>query len=198
MTETAEKVLEAATRIFINRGFEGATMQEIADEADINKGLLHYYFKSKENLFHLVIKKVAGQIVPKIDILIESDDPIPEKIRKFVEFYIDLLIQNPYLPAFILSEINLKGQLFMREILHEHKINPMKLLLQIDIEVREGRIRPINPFNLLLNTLSMCIFPFIARPIFREVSGLSEEDYLKLMQLRKNEVVEFILKAITP
>ena len=198
MQKTAKKVVQAATQVFINKGYEGATMQEIANEAGINKGLLHYYFKSKENLFHTVIIGVAGQIAPKIDILIESDESLAFKIQKFVEFYIDLLIKNPYLPAFVLSELNLKGEGFIREVMQEVKLNPMKLFLQIELEIREGKIRAINPFTLIMNTLSMCLFPFIARPIFREITGLTEEDYLKMMEHRKSEVVEFILKAITP
>jgi AcrR family transcriptional regulator len=198
MKNTREKVIEAATEVFTSKGFGSARMQEIADHAGINKGLLHYYFKSKENLFHEVIKTVANKIVPKLDFIINSDDELSVKIGRFVEFYIDLLIDNPYLPAFVLAELNMNGELFAREMLGRNQVNPMKIILQIQMEIQEGKIKPVNPFDLLLNVLSMCIFPFIARPIFKEVTGLTEEDYLKLMQQRKNELTAFILNAIKP
>ena len=198
MENTREKVIEAATEIFTTKGFGSARMQEIADHAGINKGLIHYYFKSKENLFHEVIKNVANKIVPKLDFIINSDEPLQVKIRQFVEFYIDLLIDNPYLPPFVVAELNMNGEVFAKEILGKNKVNPMKILLQIQMEIQEDKIKPINPFDLLLNVLSMCIFPFIARPIFKEASGLTEEDYLKLMQQRKNELTAFILNAIEP
>ena len=72
----------------------------------------------------------------------------------------------------------------------------MKLIMQVQLEVQEKKIKPINPFNLFLNIISLCIFPFIARPIFKEATGLNEEDYMKMMHLRKQEVVDFILNAI--
>ena len=63
----------------------------------------------------------------------------------------------------------------------------MKILLQIQMEIQDGKIKPVNPFNLMINVLSLCIFPFVARPIFKEATGLNEEDYMKIMQLRKKE-----------
>jgi AcrR family transcriptional regulator len=198
MENTKEKVIEAAIQIFIKKGYGGARMQEIADRAGINKGLLHYYFKSKENLFHAVMLKVMQQIAPQIDLLINSEEEIRVKVRQFVELYIDILIQNPHLPAFVLAELNMNGEFFVREIFRKNKINPMKLILQIQMEIADGKLKPVNPFNLLVNILSMCIFPFIARPIFREIAGLSEDDYMKLMVLRKKEVTDFILGAIVP
>jgi len=198
MQKTREKVIESAKTAFIEKGFEGARMQEIADMADINKGLLHYYFKSKENLFHAVVSEVVEKVVPEINILFNDQSPLTSKITNFVDFYIDILSQNPYLPAFVLSEMNMKGRNFIAEILNKYKINPLKLTFQIEKEIREGKIREIHPFNLLLNILSMCIFPFVARPILQEVTGLTEEDYLKLMKLRKKEVSEFIIRAIKP
>lgn len=198
MENTREKVIDAAIHVFIKKGYGGARMQEIADQAGINKGLLHYYFKSKENLFHAVMKKVTNKIDPKLDLLINSEDPIRDKMAQFVSLYIDLLLENPYLPAFVLAELNMNGELFITEIIRENNINPMKLMLQIQMEIEEGKLKPINPFNLMVNVISMCVFPFVARPILREVSGFSEEDYLKLMVLRKKEVTEFVLNAIEP
>jgi len=196
MEDTHQKVLQSARSIFIQKGFEGARMQEIADHAGINKGLLHYYFKSKQNLFQAVFKEVLRQFIPKLNHILNGEKDIKGKIKEFVHIYIDLLLENPYLPAFVLSEINLKGGLFAREIIVEYQINPMNLLLQIQRESEEGKIAFINPFNLFLNILSLSIFPFIVRPIFKEITGVTDEDYFILMEGRKKEVTDFVLKAI--
>lgn len=195
-TNTREIVIEAATQVFIKKGYGSARMQEIADHAGINKGLLHYYFKSKKNLFLAVINTVKDRIAPKVDDLINSDQSLAEKIPQFVDFYMDILIENSFLPLFILSELNLHGEQLIKDIFHKVDVNPMKLLMQIQLEIQEKKIRPIEPFNLILNIISLCVFPFIARPIFKEVTGLKEEDYLKMMHLRKQEVTDFILNAL--
>lgn len=196
--ETRDKVIEAAKQIFIKKGFGGARMQEIADIAGINKGLLHYYFKSKENLFRAVIIQTVKVIAPKLGSLMQNDESVRDKIKKFVEIYIDLLIQNPHLPLFVLAEMNRHEGLFVGDFLKENEINPMKVLVQIQMEMEMGTIRKMNPINLLLNVLSMCIFPFVARPIFMEATGINQQDFLKVMEMRKREVTEFVLNAIEP
>lgn len=196
--DTREKVIEAAKAVFVKKGSEGARMQEIADMAGINKGLLHYYFKTKENLFRAVIMQAMNTIAPKLGNLLHNDDSIKVKIKDFVDLYIDLLIQNPHLPVFILAELHRKEGLFIRDLLQENEINPMKIILQVQMEMEMGKIRKMNPLNLILNILSMCIFPFVARPIFMELIGINQEDFLKVMELRKKEVTEFVLNAIEP
>jgi TetR/AcrR family transcriptional regulator len=196
--DTREKVIEAAKEVFVNKGYGGARMQEIADLAGINKGLLHYYFKSKENLFRAVIIQAVNLIAPKLGHLMKSDKELRVKIREFIELYIDLLIQNPHLPMFVMAEISRHEGLFLRDLMKENEINPMKIMLQIQMEMEMGTIRRMNPLNLLMNILSMCIFPFIAKPIFMEATGINQEDFLKVMELRKKEVTEFVLNAIEP
>jgi TetR/AcrR family transcriptional regulator len=198
MMQSREQIIESAKQVFISKGYGEARMQEIADKAGINKGLLHYYFKSKENLFHAVLKEVIKKIIPKLDLLIKSDETLTEKIEKFVTLYIDLLIENPYLPGFVLSEMNLRGEGFMKEIMQDYDINPIKLMVQVQMEIQAGKIGNINPINLLINIISMCVFPFIARPIFKEISGLNDDDYLQFMKTRKKEIVSFTLSAIKP
>ena len=102
-----EKILNAAQSVFIQKGMDGARMQEIADEAGINKALLHYYFRTKQKLFEAILKKVFSNILPNLMDMVHSDLPIEEKLGIFIENYIDLLMENPYLPNFILKENHL-------------------------------------------------------------------------------------------
>ena len=104
--ETDERIYEAARDIFHERGFDGARMQEIANRAGINKALLHYYYRSKDLLFEKVYQAAAKKLFPNIMVSLRSDDPLPKKVRLFVSGYIDTLRDNPYMPGFILHELN--------------------------------------------------------------------------------------------
>src|SRR5690349_8196144 len=103
---TQQKILEAAKKVFHQKGLAGARMQDIADEAGINKALLHYYFRNKDMLFEMIFKDAAANLFPKVASIISEDLPLFEKIRKFTKEYLEVVIQNPYLPLFVLNEIN--------------------------------------------------------------------------------------------
>lgn len=194
---TEEKILLAAKKIFTRKGYAAARMQEIADTADINKGLLHYYFKSKEKLFRAVFEEAFAKLTREINYIFESDLSLFEKIEGFVYKYIDLMIENPYLPAFVINELNQNQEAFIKDILgRKEKPNPLNLLTTIQTEVNNGMIRPINPVHLGLNMISMCVFPFIAKPLLQGVVNIDNETYMQMMDMRKKEIVEFIINAI--
>ncbi len=186
----------SAREVFIQKGFAGARMQEIADLAGINKGLLHYYFKSKEALFDEVVSENVSILAPQLQKLVTSEEKVLDKVRQFVYFYIDTLMENPYLPTFILHEIHFRGDDFAKEIVKRYKINPIKLIWQIELETREGYIKPINPIQLILNVLSLCVFPFIAKPMIQQAMSISQEDFMRLMDFRKEEIAGFIIDAL--
>ncbi|MCB0578729.1 MAG: TetR/AcrR family transcriptional regulator [Phaeodactylibacter sp.] len=198
MEETTEgKILAAAKEVFTRKGFAATRMQEIADVAGINKGLLHYYFRSKNKLFHAVFDEAFGQFALRINEVSAADMPLLEKIEAFVSQYMDTLIANPALPSFVINELNQKGEAFVKDLMsREKKPNLLPLIGQIQMEIQAGRIREVNPFHLVLNMLSMCAFPFIARPLFQGIAQIDDQTYLKLMESRKREVIDFIHNAI--
>ncbi len=194
---TEEKILEAAREVFTQKGFAAARMQEIADVAGINKGLLHYYFRSKNKLFRAVFDEAFAQFVLRVNKIFEADIPLFDKIEAFVDQYMDILIANPMLPSFVINELNQKGEAFVKDLLsRERRPNPLPLIGQIQMEVQAGRIRKVDPFHLFLNMLSMCAFPFVARPLFQGVARMDDATYLNLMKTRKQEIINFIHNAI--
>src|ERR1700759_4757996 len=114
---TEEKILSAAKKVFLTKGMDGARMQDIADEAGINKALLHYYFRSKDKLFEQIFLDVAGALLPRIFAILESDRGLFEKIESFCDEYISQLIETPYVPIFILNEIHRQPQTFLKKVL---------------------------------------------------------------------------------
>src|SRR6478672_1184281 len=113
---TEEKILTAARQVFLSRGMDGARMQDIADEAGINKALLHYYFRSKDQLFERIFLEVANSFLPRVFAVLDSDATLFEKIEQFCKEYISQVITTPYVPIFILNEINRQPQEFLKKV----------------------------------------------------------------------------------
>ncbi|MBI5372932.1 MAG: TetR/AcrR family transcriptional regulator [Sphingobacteriales bacterium] len=194
---TEEKILAAAKKIFVQQGMAGARMQDIADEAGINKALLHYYFKNKEQLFEVIFMEAAGRLFPRINEIFLSDQPLFEKIERFCSEYISIVLENPYLPLFVLNEINRDPDYFLGKVWKGRNVpKPEKFLAQIEQEVAKGTIRRISPLNLLMNLISMTIFPFVAKPMFQKNLGLDEWQFRATMEQRKKEIPKFIIDSI--
>jgi len=193
---TESLILAAAREVFIIKGSEGARMQEIADKAGINKALLHYYFRSKENLFDAVFSEVASHLFPAMKQLLESDMTVKEKISFFVKMYLTALRENPYIPIFVINTLNTNPERFLKYI-KKSGISPVLLQKQIDDEVARGLIRAVKAEHLLVNTIAMCIFPLVARPIIQNVFSMTDDEYRLYLESRQNEVVDFVLKSIS-
>ncbi len=194
---TEQKVLEAARKVFTTKGMAGARMQDIADEAGINKAMLHYYFRDKDKLFETVFIEEAQKFFPKLNMIFQADMPLFEKIEKFVAEYIDEMVENPYLPWFVMNEINRDPDQFLYKIWGKENLpNPGKLLEQIEKEVKKGTIKRIDPLHLLMNLLSMTIFPFVAKPMMTRNLRLSDTRFKQAMEERKKEIPKFIIDAI--
>lgn len=195
--QTKDRILSAAKKVFTTRGMAGARMQDIADEAGINKALLHYYYKDKDKLFETVFLEEAQKFFPKINAIFNSDEPLFQKIEQFVSEYIDEMQENPYLPWFVINEINRDPDQFLYRIWGKDNLpKPGKLLEQVEQEVKAGRIRKINPIHLLMNMLSMTIFPFVGKPMFVRNLRMSDKQFREIMEQRKKEVPAFIISAI--
>jgi TetR/AcrR family transcriptional regulator len=193
---TEDKILEAAQTVFIQKGMDGARMQEIANEAGINKALLHYYFRTKQKLFEAIFTTVFNQIFPNIKSLIFSEKPFEERLGTFVEKYIDLLLKNPFLPAFILKEIN-RDPDFLASIIKKQGINPEEILQMIEREMEAETIIRMDPRDLMVNILGLSIFPFAARPLMQMMFfNNSKKEYKDFLVKRKETVKIFILNSI--
>jgi TetR/AcrR family transcriptional regulator len=193
---TEQKILLAAREIFMEKGMDGARMQDIADRAGINKALLHYYFRNKEKLFETVFVEAASKFLSKVIIITTTEASLFTKIEQFVNEYISMLIENPFLPLFILNEVNKQSKTFIMKI-WGNKRPPVQLFLaQVAEEAKKGNIKPIQPEQLMVNMVSMCIFPFVARPMIQWVHQMNDEAFRQFIEKRKTEVSKFIIDSI--
>jgi AcrR family transcriptional regulator len=193
---TEQKILESAKQVFMEKGIDGARMQDIADKAGINKALLHYYFRSKEKLFEMIFMEEARKFLPKVTSIMVSELSLFEKVEKFVGEYIDTLLQNPLLPIFILNEINRNPKDAIKKIFGNQRPPIDKVDELITKLVKKGEIKPIKGYELMVNMVSLCIFPFLARPMVQWVTKTTDEEFVKIMEMRKKTVVKFVLDSI--
>lgn len=198
-TDSAEqRIFDAAHEVFIQKGLDGAKMQEIANRAGINKALLHYYYRTKEKLYEAVVSAVIKRAAPMVQQLLESDAPLEQKISRFIDLYIDVIGRNPFVPMFVITELNKHPDHFFETILPKELPRPALFFQQVEAEIAAGRVRPLLPQHLLVNIVAMCIFPFVAKPMLRIVLGMSPAELAQFLGERKEEVKRFVFAAIRP
>ena len=196
--EAEEKILEAARTVFVRRGYDGARMQEIADEAGYNKSMLHYYYRDKDSLFHEVFIGVAAQILPPLVSVLEEDMELMDKLDKIVDLELTNLDNHPYMPGFMMQELNSNPER-IPEMVKELNIHlPDKFIRQVKLAVAAGEIAPIKPAQLMINVLALCVFPYVGRPMITAVMHLNDKEYDHLSKERKKLLPKFIRKGLKP
>lgn len=185
---TEQKIMEAAEGVFLTEGYAGARMQHIADKAGINKAMLHYYFRSKDKLFELILKHKMRQFVPQITHVLQDEQlSFLDKLDRFVLGYLDMLRKNPSIPLFILGTMNRNPHLMIH---FKQEFGPIIVQVMVE-EMRKGNIRTVNPHQFMLTLVGMCIFPFLARPIFLGTFGMQQEAYDEILAERHVHVMQY-------
>lgn len=204
--ETRDVILDAARSTFLRHGTSGARMQEIADEAGVNKALLHYYFRSKDGLAEAVFEREAARLLPPVlETFADEERTLEEKVRRLVELYMDVLVEAPGLPAYVLAEMHYHPDRLESLVAsitggtpREHGARARAVLTrQIDADVEAGRLRPVSAEQLMANVVSLCIFPFAAHPMFTMILG-GRDAYDDFLRDRRAVLADFILAALRP
>jgi len=205
-TDTEQRILEAARTVFLRQGTAGARMQEIAREAGVNQALLHYYFRGKERLSAAVFQQIASRIFPALVQTLGADISLDEKIDGLVGVYLDNLSQNPFVPGYLISELHHHPERVQQLLAGAIGADPQTVLLpllkklkkQIDERVRAGTMRRIQPQQLVINLISLCIFPFAARPMLTIAFGLDDAAFARFISQRRKELPDFVRNALRP
>ncbi|GMT44549.1 MAG: hypothetical protein IEMM0006_0381 [bacterium] len=195
---TEQLILEAARKVFIKKGLEGARMQEIADEAGINKALLHYYFRSKEKLFNHIFESAINGIFDGINKSIYEEGDVFVFIETFVSNYLSTLQANPFIPNFIFNEINSHPER-VNQITDKIKLNITGFKHMIENNIARKKIIAVAPEQLLIDMLGMCVFPFVGRPLMETTffndnpAGVGQ-----FFNERKQHIISFLKAALNP
>ncbi len=196
-SNTEELIKQAARKIFTEKGLAGARMQDIAQEAGVNKALVNYYFRSKEKLFEIVFDEAFVALYSHTAVILASDKDLFQKIEEIVENDSKIMLANPYLPIFVMNEVARNGELMKKKIAS----SPVKEIIskfskQVAAEVKKGTIRKVDGEELFINLTSMIMFPFIGKGVFQILFERNEESFEKLILKRRKEIVNFIVSSI--
>lgn len=195
--QTEEKIFEAATTVFIEKGMDGARMQEIADRAGINKSLLHYYYRSKERLFGAVYEMIVRQLSQKFSSIFEKKLTFEEKIKFFLREHISFLQKNPRIAPFFLNEIN-RNPTIVKKFTEKLDLNRLwdTLKTQHKEEFEKYNITRESMPQLITSILALSVFPFAAKVLITSIfekTGYNFDDYI---EQRKEYAADFVINAI--
>ncbi|WP_316821033.1 TetR/AcrR family transcriptional regulator [Pedobacter gandavensis] len=194
---TEEKIKEAATKLFIDRGFAATRTRDIAAEAGINLALLNYYFRSKEKLFEVVMaESLALFLVGLEEILNDVNTVLKDKVARIAVHYIDLLKKYPDLPLFILTEIKAAPSWLEKNLSIQEMLGESNFYKQLEATTQ----KKIAPIHLIMNLLGILVFPFVGSPVLRGADEQSKLEFDQLMEERKYWIpiwIEAMLKTLS-
>jgi AcrR family transcriptional regulator len=196
-SSTEEKIKEAARRVFTRKGYAATRTRDIAEESGYNLALINYYFRSKEKLFDLIMLENLQTFVHSVQsILNDTTTSLDQKLEILVSHYIDMLKANPGLPLFILNEINADPAKLMAKVgIADLGREQLYVAKQWQELAAQKKLPPVNPLHIMMNLVSMTIFPFVGSPLIRNKFGLSTDEFNTLMDERK-KLIPYWIKTI--
>lgn len=200
--DTESLILRAAEEEFIAKGYDGARTTTIAEKAGVSHAMLHYYFRTKNKLFEQIVSEKMHGVTAILSKAIGNPNlPILDRVRNGVADHFDYLLHNRSLPTFILSRIGndptIVNQIYLKMV--SQVLGTLQgLQQQIDEAADAGICRRVDAFNLLIDIVSLNLFPFIAAPILQQFSGNDEEVFEAFLKTRLSENIDTILHKLTP
>jgi len=197
---TEQAILEAAEKLFLEKGFEATSTTQIAKEVGCNQALIHYYFRTKDNLFNTIFEQKFRLFFQQLfNIEGVQSMGFEEKIRHLIISHFALLENNPQIPLLIIRELSRKPEqvALLREKLREL---PEKLFAALNddlqAEIKAGRVRPVSLIDIMIPAISMNVALFVMMPVVEQVMQMDEGQKKNLIEHRRNANVDFILHSI--
>lgn len=196
-----EEILKAAEAEFMNKGFSGAKTTSIASAAGVTHAMLHYYFRTKKNLYDKVFEKkvsLMGAILASS--FTRTDLPLIEKIKVGMDAHFEYLKNNPNLPRFLVNEVIFKPENFRLIV---EKVNLMAesviqvLQKEINAEVLKGNVEDVKAVDIMITIMSLNIFVFITFPVWADFTASTYSDNDEFLEARKKENIELIIRRLS-
>jgi AcrR family transcriptional regulator len=195
---TQDRIKEKARSLFFQKGLLNATTQEIADEAGVNRALIHYYFRSREQMLELILDETLLQKKTRVQTILSSDRPFRERIASYIDAVVDLGLTYPYLENFIISE-TAKNPDKIRDFCAKEPVKSSDLIRKdLATEIKKGKIAPISAEHFMVNLSALCNYPLLAKPVLKAIHGMTETSYRKFLQERKSIIYMTIFNEEMP
>lgn len=193
---TEQKIFDAATELFLEKGVDRTSVREIAAKAGINLALMNYYFRSKENLFDAIFSMLVKKNSEELIRILNSDIGLYDKIRQYVHVYIDMLSENPLLVSFVLAILHRSRERIteMRAISSLYATEQFSR--QLIEEGKKGNIRLTDPTHFFVDMLSLIAFPFAIKMLVMDRNNITEEEFKEFIKERKKHVPEILIDSL--
>lgn len=195
---TEDLIKEKAKVLFFQKGFLDATTQEIANEAKVNRALIHYYFRSREQLMDSILEEVVNRKRARVSAIFKSSMSFREKIAVYINTIVDQGLMFPYLENFIISE-TARDPERANFLCSPAKTRTTELIRDdLAAEIKAGKLGPMTAEHFMINLSSMCNYPFLAKSILKSVHGMTDQSYRKFLQDRKQIIYRAIFNEEMP
>lgn len=194
---TEQKIKEAARAVFHSKGFAATRTRDIAEAAGINLALLNYYFRSKEKLFDLIMIETLKEFMFSLvsGVFNNEETSLDEKVHLIVDRYIDMLIIQPEMPLFILSELKRNQDVFLERFNPRNMIVDSFFVKQYQTAIENGEIMNVQFPHFLMNLMGLIVFPFVGSPMLKHIVGFSNEEFKQAM-LERKRLIPIWVKAM--
>lgn len=184
------QIIETAQQLFIEKGFAGTSMSDIAATVGINRPTLHYYFRTKDKMFKAVFSSIVMSLMPKIHDIIQLDVSFVDRMGMILDEYIELFTKDPYLPKFICGEIQRDVNHLLesaKELQFDTALSLVKDTLLKEMEA--GKIKKVPLPMVFLTFYSLLTYPFLVRNLITTLFLDNEEDFTSFLQEWKQHII---------
>lgn len=186
-----ERILACAEKLFLERGFDGTNMSDIALSVGINRPTLHYYFRTKDKMFRAVLARIVLSFVPRVyDIVVNSEKPVAERISQVFDAYMAIFLAKPCLPLFMAREVQRDFDFLLR-MLQQEQIDRYvrKIIRALEAEMDAGKLKKVPLRTLFYTFYGLMVFPFLSRRLTESLLLAEGETFEEMLEKWKRQVV---------
>lgn len=191
MESMEERILTCAEKLFLEKGFDGTSMSDIALCVGINRPTLHYYFRTKDKMFRAVLARIVLSFVPQVyDIVAGRDKSVAERVSQVIDAYILIFMEKPCLPLFMVREVQRDFDFLVR-MLRQEQIDRYahKIIQALQAEMDEGKLKKVPLRTLFYTFYGLMTFPFLSRRLTESLLLVEGETFADMMEEWKKQVV---------
>ena len=199
-TEREEEIFQAAIKEFARNGKKGARMKAIADEAGVNKALVHYYFRNKEKLFQEVFDYIYLKFFTCLNNAVKDTESFPELLKSFINVYFDFLDHYDGFYLLLKNELEFNHENIRtkyREIVNRLDTAPSQYFAQkLEEAIEKGEIRRVDPFQTFISLLGACNYFFIGYPILTLAKPGIKDNRKEFIEERKAHIFDLFYNGL--
>lgn len=194
-----KQILLAAKELFLLNGYDAVSTTQVAKKAGCNQALVHYYYRTKQNLFKIIFQEEIEKMFKRLIEIPQDDISIEEFISKVIDTQLEFMKENKDVPLFLLGELRNNSEIL--ELLPENYSYYSKEILGkmrtfIKMKQSKGELQEVIVEDLLLDILSLNIFPIMTQSFFLKVWGMTPQEQNIFLEKRKEHIKKVILASI--